>query len=153
MRTALETDYRVYLPDDVLAVSDRVASAHALEMRVPFVDHRLVERLLPLPDRFKIRGATQKWGLRQAVQNRLTPDHMTAPKRGFVGPTASWLRHELRDVLTDELSADRLRRLGLFDTDVVTGWIDEHLALRHNREGILWALLSFSVWHRVMVEC
>jgi asparagine synthase (glutamine-hydrolysing) len=91
LRTALRIDYGVYLPDDILAVSDRIASAHSLEVRVPFVDHVLVEQLLRLPDRYRIRGGTQKWVLREAVRDRLTPAHFTAPKRGFVGPTASGL--------------------------------------------------------------
>ncbi len=152
LRRALLVDYSVYLPDDVLAVSDRISSAHSLEMRVPFVDHLLVETLLPLPDGFRIRGGQQKWALRQAVAERLTPAHMTAPKRGFVGPMASWLRNELRGMLRDELSAARLERLGLFDAQVVQRWIREHQSRTHNREGILWALLSFSIWHRAVVE-
>ena len=152
LRAALATDYRLYLPDDVLALSDRIASAHSLEVRVPFVDHVLVDRLFPLADQWKIRGSTMKYALRKAVEPRLTPAHMTAPKRGFVGPTASWLRHELRDVLTDELSPGRLKELGLFDENAVGELVKEHLTRRNNREGILWALLSFSVWHRGILD-
>ena len=152
VRTALSIDYSTYLPDDLLALSDRIASAHSLEVRVPFVDHVLIDRLFPLSDGQRIRRGQQKWILRQAVSSRLTPEHMTAPKRGFVGPTAAWLRNELRDLLVDELSPSRISRLGLFDSGVVSDWIEEHLSRRANREGILWGLLSFSVWHRQMVE-
>ena len=69
-----------------------------------------------------------------------------------MGPTAEWLRHELRDVIEDELAPERLRRLGYFDPTVVRGLLDDHFTRRHNREGILWALLCFSVWHRVYLE-
>jgi len=152
IRSALCIDYHTYLPDDLLALSDRIASAHSLEVRVPFVDHRLIDALFPLPDRLRIRRGQQKWMLREAVADRLTPAHMSAPKRGFVGPTAAWLRNELRDLLIDELSPARLSRLGLFDAPAVADWVTQHLTLRSNREGILWGLLCFSIWHRQMVE-
>lgn len=152
LRSALAIDYGGYLPDDLLALSDRISSAHSLEVRVPFVDHVLIERLLPLPDSLRHRQGQLKWALRMATAPRLTPAHLSAPKRGFVGPTASWLRHELRDILEDELSAARLERLGLFQAAPVARWIQEHASGRRNREGILWALLSFMVWHRVMLE-
>src|SRR2546430_868080 len=74
------------------------------------------------------------------------------PQRGSGGSTAEWLRHELRGVIEDELAPARLRRLGYFEPRVVRGLLDDHFARRHNREGILWALLCFSVWHRVYVE-
>jgi asparagine synthase (glutamine-hydrolysing) len=152
LRQALRIDYGVYLPDDLLALSDRIASAHSLEVRVPFVDHHLVDQLFPLPDDLRIRGSRQKWVLREAVRERLTPAHFTAPKRGFVGPTASWLRNELRQVLTDELSTARLERLGLFEPVMVERLLREHFDRTANHEGVLWGLLVFSIWHRQMVE-
>src|SRR5439155_1053222 len=78
--------------------------------------------------------------------------HFHAPKRGFVGPTSAWLRNELRPIVVDELSDQRLRRLGYFDAGTVDRLLDEHLTHRHNREGILWAMLCFSTWHRLYVE-
>jgi asparagine synthase (glutamine-hydrolysing) len=116
------------------------------------VDHDLVDKLFPLPDDLRIRGSRQKWVLREAVRERLTPAHFTAPKRGFVGPTASWLRNELRQVLTDELSTARLERLGLFEPAMVERLLREHFDRTANHEGVLWGLLVFSIWHRQMVE-
>jgi asparagine synthase (glutamine-hydrolysing) len=82
----------------------------------------------------------------------LPSEHFQAPKRGFVGPTAAWLRHELRPLLEDELSASRAQRLGYFDAEALTRLLADHFSRRHNREGILWALLCFSTWHRIYVE-
>ena len=142
-----------FLPDDILALSDRLSMAHSLEVRVPFVDHILVESVFPIPDRVKIgRWWRSKQLLRRALRPRLPPAHFRAPKRGFVGPTSAWLRRELRDTLADELSPERQRRLGYFQTGTVDTLLREHLTARQNREGILWALLSFSVWHRLYVE-
>jgi len=152
LRAALYLDYKTYLPDDILMLSDRVAMAHSLEIRVPFVDHELVEMVFPLPDSLKIGVRGTKRLLRRAVQSRLPASHFRAPKRGFIGPTAAWLRGELRPVLEQELSEARMARLGYFDRAMVSRLMREHFEGRHNREGILWALLCFSTWHRLYCE-
>src|SRR5439155_1499875 len=133
------------------ARSDGRSMAHSLALRVPRVDHSLAERVFPLPARLKLGGWKRKHLLKRALAGRLPAAHLTAPKRGFVGPTAAWLRDELRPMLQDELSASRITRLGYFDPGAVARLIDEHCARRHNREGILWALLCFSTWHRLYV--
>ncbi len=152
VRAALYLDYKTYLPDDLLHLSDRLAMAHSLEVRVPFVDHELVERAFPIPDHLKIRWGRNKRLLRRALRRRLPRSHFKAPKRGFVGPTALWLRHELRDMLLDELSQDRIQRLGYFRSEVVQELLEDHFTRRQNREGVLWELLCFSTWHRLYVE-
>jgi asparagine synthase (glutamine-hydrolysing) len=152
LATALYLDYKTFLPDDILALSDRLSMAHGLEVRVPFVDHRFVEAVFPFPDRSKLGWGRSKSLLRRALRPRLPSEHFRAPKRGFVGPTASWLRHELRPLLLDELSAARIARLGHFDPRMVQRLLDDHFTGRHNREGILWALLCFSLWHRTFCE-
>jgi asparagine synthase (glutamine-hydrolysing) len=153
LAAGLYFDYMTFLPDDILALSDRLAMAHSLEVRVPFVDHVLVEAVFPIPQRVKIGPWWRnKRLLRRALRPRLPPAHLRAPKRGFVGPTSAWLRHELREMLGDELSPDRQRRLGYFEPAAVETLHREHLTGRQNREGILWALLCFSTWHRLYME-
>lgn len=153
LSAALFMDYATFLPDDILALSDRLSMAHSLEIRVPFVDHLLVESIFPLPQRVKIGALWRnKRLLRRALRRRLPPAHFRAPKRGFVGPTASWLRNELRSLLTDELSPERQRRLGHFEPSVVNTLLQDHLSGRQNHERILLALLCFSTWHRLYLE-
>ena len=153
LSAGLFLDYTTFLPDDILALSDRLAMAHSLEVRVPFVDHVLVEAVFPLPQRVKIGSWWRaKRLLRRALGPRLPPEHLRAPKRGFVGPTAAWLRNELREMLTDELSPERQRRLGYFDPATVQTFLHEHLTGRQNWERILWGLLCFSTWHRLYAE-
>lgn len=149
---ALYFDYHTYLPDDILALSDRLSMAHSLEIRVPFVDHRLIDDLYQLPAALKAGRGVPKELLRRALATRLPAAHMTAPKRGFVGPTSAWLRNELRPMIEDELSAGRLARLGHLDGATVSGLMRDHFGRRHNREAILWALLCFSTWHRLFAE-
>src|SRR6185436_14455573 len=122
---------KTYLPDDILALSDRISMAHSLEVRVPFVDHEFVQQVFPLPDRTKVGFGKAKQLLRRALKDRLPAEHFKAPKRGFVGPTSSWLRNELREMITDELSPSRLQRTGMFDAPTVTRLLDEHFTMRH----------------------
>jgi asparagine synthase (glutamine-hydrolysing) len=152
LTSALYLDYKSYLSDDILALSDRLSMAHSLEIRVPLVDHVLIENVFPLPAGLKVHRWQLKALLKRALSGRLPETHLRAPKRGFVGPTAAWLRHELRAMVCDELSAGRMARLGYFNPNVVARLLDEHFSHRHNREGILWALLCFSTWHRLFVE-
>ena len=152
LRAALYLDYKTYLPDDILALADRTSMAHSLELRVPLVDHTLVEHVFPLSDRLKIGPWRAKQLLRRALAPRLPAAHFRAPKRGFVGPAAAWLRGELREMITDELSAERMQRLGYFDPAAVTRLLTEHLEQRQNRSGVLWNLLCFSTWHRLYVD-
>jgi asparagine synthase (glutamine-hydrolysing) len=155
LAAGLYMDYMTFLPDDILTLSDRLSMAHSLEIRVPFVDHLLVESVFPIAQRLKI-GVPPFWQhkrlLRRALRPRLPDAHFRAPKRGFVGPTASWMRNELRPLLLDELSPARQRRLGFFDPDAVDRVLREHLTGRQNQERILLALLCFSTWHRLYVE-
>jgi len=146
LRTALTLDYKVYLPDDLLALSDRLSMAHSLEVRVPFVDHVLVERAFALREALRVKGLKAKWLLRRALRLRLPAAHFAAPKRGFVGPTASWLRNEMRDMLIDELSPGRIAELGLFDNTLVQRLIHDHFSQRQNNEGVLWSLLTLASW-------
>lgn len=152
LNAGLYLDYKTFLPDDILALSDRISMAHSLEARVPLVDHVLVEAVFPLSDRTKVGRFQPKRLLRAALRDRLPEEHFRAPKRGFVGPTAQWLRHEMKDILTDELSDERMGRLGLFNTSVIRRLVKEHLTGSRNRETVLWNLLSLSVWHRLYVE-
>ena len=152
VRPALYMDYRTYLPDDLLHLADRLSMAHSLELRVPFIDHHVVEDLFPIPDRTRIGAGRPKRLLRKALQPRLPEQHFSAPKRGFVGPTAMWLRNELAPILADELSAERVSRLGFFDPAVVDRLRREHMDRKQNHESVLWGLLCFMTWHRLYVE-
>src|SRR5438445_451441 len=152
LRAGLYLDYKTFLPDDILALSDRIAMAHSLEIRVPFVDHVFVEHAFRLPDRTKIGWGRNKHLLKRALRSRLPRNHFHAPKRGFVGPTSAWLRHEMRGVLEDELSTERLKRLSYFSPVAVSKLLGEHFSRRQNHERILWGLLCFSTWHRLYAE-
>jgi asparagine synthase (glutamine-hydrolysing) len=148
LNRALAMDYGQYLPGDILPLTDRLSMLHSLEVRVPLVDHQLVEFAARIPPRLKVQGTTKKLILRKLLATRVPPDLLTAPKRGFVGPMGSWLRHELRDQMTDSLSARALRESGWLAPEPVQRMLRHHLAGTSDRYTLpLWSLMMFARWH------
>src|SRR5271155_530888 len=101
----LEFDQQYYLPDDILVKSDRVSMAHAVEVRPPFLDHRIVEFAAKLPIDLKIRGTRQKYILKELRRDKLPPTILEGKKTGFDIPTHNWFRGPLRAMLMETLAS------------------------------------------------
>jgi len=142
----LAVDQQTYLVDDLLTVADRTSMAVSLELRVPFLDHPLVEFMAQVPGRFKIKGNRKKHLLKQAFAADLPRGLLNRRKSGFSIPVARWLREDLRGLLEDYLSADRLGRQGYFEPRAVEALKREHFEGRRNHSSILWGLLMFQLW-------
>ena len=144
------TDLVTALPDNLLVKTDRMLMAFGLEGRVPFLDHRLVEFGLSLPDRLKVRGRTGKWLLRQWAEPRLPPGHLDRPKRGFHVPVGDWLTGSIASRIGDVLT----RNYGIqewFQVDAIPDLVRARQAHRGGgRE--LFGLMQFAIWHRIFIE-
>ena len=145
-------DLKTYLVDDILTKVDRMSMATSLEARVPLLDYRIVNFALNLPPQLKLNGRNTKVILRQVMADRLPPAVLAKPKEGFSIPLKHWLRHELRPLMHDLLSPDRLKQRGYFDSTCVAGWIQEHEAQRTNHSHRLWSLMVLELWHRQMID-
>ena len=148
----LYTDVTGYLVGDLLPLTDRMSMAHSLEVRVPFLDHELLEFSATVPSEFKIRGMEKKRILRTIAADLLPPAIISREKRGFSIPLAFWLRHELKPLIQDILSPAKLSRLGYFRTSEVQKILNEHFEHRANHENKIWALLMFTLWHAIHIE-
>ena len=142
----MRVDQRTYLPDAMLTKVDRASMAVSLEVRVPLLDHRVVEYTATLPDSLKYRNGTGKYVLRRLLARYLPTHLIERPKMGFAVPIDRWLRYELKDLLLDYLSPERLKKEGLFDYTFVEKRLKEHLSGQVNHHYRLWALLMWEMW-------
>lgn len=136
-------DQQHYLPEDILNKCDRMSMAHSLEVRPPFLDHRVVEFANSLPHDLKIRNGSLKFLLRELMRDKLPPSVIERKKEGFDIPVHQWFRTVLRDLLMDTLkSAPAVP----FDMAKVRRVADDHLSRRMNRGYHLWGLLILFLW-------
>lgn len=139
-------DQKYYLPDDILAKVDRISMAHSIEVRPPFLDHRIAEFAATLPDTFRIRGSKQKVLLRSLMHHRLPHSILRRGKIGFDIPAHEWLRGPLRELLFDTFAWASSEHSELFDWTEVQSYVDAHLARRANYGYHLWGLIILFLW-------
>jgi asparagine synthase (glutamine-hydrolysing) len=142
----MRVDQRTYLPDAMLTKADRASMAVSLEVRVPLLDHRVVEYTSQLPDSLKYRNGMGKYLLKKLLARYVPKELFERPKMGFGVPIDRWFRDELKDLLLDYLSPERLKKEGLFDYASVEDKIKEHLSGQANHQYRLWAILMWEMW-------
>jgi len=142
----LEFDQEYYLPDDILVKSDRMSMAHAVEVRPPFLDHRIVEFASTLPSDLKIRGACQKYLLKELMKPRLPTSVVQRKKIGFDIPAHDWLRGPLRSMLTETLTSAEAEHSELFCFETIRNCLRLHLNRRVNMGYHLWGLVILFLW-------
>jgi asparagine synthase (glutamine-hydrolysing) len=136
----LRFDLEGYLPGDVLVKTDRASMAAGLELRSPFLDHRVAELCLRLPDEAKVDASGDKLVLREALGDRLAPGTTARPKRGFSGPMERWLQ--------DPAVVERRRDLLVGPHSPLRDLLDpQGLAALADQDGQLgWNLLVLGLW-------
>jgi asparagine synthase (glutamine-hydrolysing) len=148
VHAAMLADLKLYLPGDLLTLADRISMQHSLEVRVPFLDHPLVELMARVPRRLKLSGWTKKVLMRKAFDGLLPASILNRRKLGFSVPLALWLRTDLKDTMREILGEAEIRRLGYLQHSEVERIMQEHLSGRVNHENRLWALMNLVSWHR-----
>ena len=145
-------DLQTWLPGDILTKVDRTSMAHGLEVRVPLLDHPLVEWMARLPAHLKIHDGQGKYLLKHAFRSRLPHNVLYRRKQGFVMPVGDWFRGPLRGRLRDAVLGERLADSGWFDTAELARMVDRHQRGTRDYTRPLWSLLMFEAFLRRRAE-
>jgi asparagine synthase (glutamine-hydrolysing) len=148
----LYVDATLFLPDDCLLKVDRMSMANSLEVRVPFLDHELVECASRLPFSLKIAGLTTKRLLKRAMARTLPPAILRQRKQGFTLPIAQWLRGELKTVVERTILGERAARRGLLNPDTIRGMWQAHQQGRQDLGNRIWSVFVFELWARLYLD-
>ncbi|MGI5876498.1 MAG: asparagine synthase (glutamine-hydrolyzing) [Dethiobacteria bacterium] len=142
-------DLHTWMPGDILVKADRMSMANSLALRVPFLDHRVVEFATTLPLEFKIHGKTTKRALREAFKDLLPPAAVHRPKWGFPVPLREWIkRNDYRSLILELLES---KGGEWFNKTAVKKLLADHLDNRVNAARKLWTILIFLLWHEIFL--
>jgi asparagine synthase (glutamine-hydrolysing) len=148
----LALEQRFFLADHNLLYTDKMSMAAGVEVRVPFLDLDLIEFAARIPAGLKQRGREGKWVLKKAMEPYLPREVIYRPKTGFGAPLRRWMRYELRELLGDLLSAESVKRRGLFESAAVQGLIADNDAGRVDASYTLLSLLCIEIWCRAYLD-
>jgi asparagine synthase (glutamine-hydrolysing) len=149
----LYLDTKTYLNSDILTKVDRMSMATSLEVRVPMLDHELLEWVTSLPVELKFRDGVRKHVLKKLAERLGIPSALLhRKKQGFQLPLVEWMRNEMKTKFWGILLEPRTLDRGYFKPQAVRALIDEHVRGRRNRSGMLWRMLVLELWHRNFME-
>lgn len=144
----LHFDINTWLVDDLLIKADRMSMATSIELRVPFLDHRLVEYAAKIPSRYKLKGTTPKYILKQLLKGRLPDSIINRKKMGFPTPLETMFRGELFDYAHDTLLSQKAMGRGYFDRAAVESLLVNHRDGKEVNHREIWQLVVLEEWHQ-----
>jgi asparagine synthase (glutamine-hydrolysing) len=146
----LYVDTKTSLPDDLLLKADKMTMATSIELRVPLLDHKVLEFAAGLPENFKVRGLTTKYIAKKALEGRVPKAILNRKKAGFPVPFGNWLRTELKDLVHDVLLDRATIERGYFNRKGLEGLVQKHSDSGDYAKEVL-SLLSMELWHRAFL--
>jgi len=141
-------DMKTYLVGDILTKVDRASMAHALEVREPLLDHKLMEWWSGLAPDLKLRGREGKYIFKKALEPYLPHDVLYRPKMGFSVPLAAWFRGPLRARVREAVLGDTLAASGIFNMNFLREMVDQHQSGRRDYSAALWTVLMYEAFMR-----
>lgn len=148
----LRTDIQYWLPDDLLLKADKMTMAASIELRVPFLDHRLVEFAATLPDDYKLRGKQGKYILKKALEPFLPNEILYRPKRGFPVPISEWIQGNLYDPVSSALLDSKSFILDIFERRYVERILNRHRAGKEDFGKRIFSLYLLERWRQKFIQ-
>ena len=139
-------DIKTYLQDDLLVKADRAGMANSLEIRVPYLDHELVEFVFSLSPRLRLKNLNTKYILKEIARDFLPRDIIKRQKKGFGIPIASWIKNDFKEVILDALGKDKIKKEGFFNYAYIEKLLREHFANKTDNRKKIWTLFMFELW-------
>ncbi len=139
-------DIKTYLPGDILTKVDRASMAHALEVRVPLLDHKLVEWMAGIQPELKLKGREGKYIFKKALENYLPNDILYRPKMGFAVPLNTWFKGPLKDKVREALLGETMMQCGLFDQEFLRQIVSQHESGMRDYSSAIWSLFMFEAF-------
>jgi asparagine synthase (glutamine-hydrolysing) len=133
--------------DDILQKVDRATMYASLEGREPFLDHRIIEYVAQLPNEFKYRNGIKKFMLREIVHQYVPKEMMERPKMGFAIPIAHWLNYELKPLVLETISKEKITSQEIFHYSKVKKIVDEFYNGKDQNFLKVWHLFMFQLWY------
>ncbi len=147
----LHLDVKTWLPDDLLLKNDKMTMAHAVEARVPYLDHELVELMASIPSKYKLTLLREKYILRKSMQGIIPEAVRRRKKMGFTVPLGSWFAGKLKDKVDEVLNREMVEAQGYFNWDYVEHILSQDLNNHYYRRQF-WALFTFCLWHKIFLS-
>ena len=141
-------DMKTYLPGDILTKVDRASMAHALEVRVPILDHEFIEWTSRLPPEMKLKNKIGKYIFKKALARHLPQDILYRQKMGFSVPIAGWLRGPLQDKILGLVRSPFIKGCGVFNAEYLDRIIEEHVSGKIDHSALIWSVLVFKSFLR-----
>lgn len=148
----LYVDFKTFMPALNLDTTDKTSMAANLEVRVPFLNHELVELSAKIPTKYKINGIKRKYILKKAAESLLPKEVIWRKKAGFSAPIRSWIRTSLRPMIDDLLSEETIKRRGLFDYREVRRIIEINHLGKEDYNLQVFQLLNLEIWMREFLD-
>lgn len=136
-------DFKTYLPGDILTKVDRASMAHALEVRVPILDHKFVEWASSIPAGIKLQKNEGKYIFKKSLESHLSSDILYRKKMGFAVPLANWFKGPLKNRIHNVVQSNTLEETGIFNKSYLQTLVDQHLSGKRDNSAPLWSILMF----------
>jgi asparagine synthase (glutamine-hydrolysing) len=145
-------DVNTWLVDDLLIKADRMSMAASLELRVPFLDHRLLEFSATMPSKYRLKNMQTKYIIKKAMHGLLPNNILYRKKMGFPTPLSMLFRGDLKKYVSHIIDSDQFYSRGYFNKSAVKSLLSSHLNGNRDHHKILWQLLVLELWHRKYID-